>query len=390
MEDVFGSLFGKKKGMPKKGGHVLGGNTEQSPPPQPSPSRRLDITFCNKSLGLHLGKVKSDGSTIVKTVEENSEASRAGVRSGFKIIKFEGNKVETYEGLVDMISSYGRPCRITFEDNRPPPQVPPPAKMKKQTSAEENATRREAALKAAEMRTGAWDKKMAGTRVAKAQSVKQEKIAKQGDDNADIKFASESSAAFEAAKQKEADEAQRLGFNPYQPIFGSASQGRAAVEAVATGEIAPTMGRDTTQQAQHYTSPPVSPSSGFSGGGVAPSEGQDGNMMIASDQLSEALALISSHSSEVSEAALSTCLKIMTNLRNNFSEEKFHKVRMNNKAFNKKVATVSGGLELMGAAGFQLVSEEATDEMVLTYPMLATPDDDLVCAIQHLQLLCPS
>lgn len=99
----------------------------------------------------------------------------------------------------------------------------------------------------------------------------------------------------------------------------------------------------------------------------------------------------------------------MTNLVKGFPEAKFHTVRMGNKvfpnptisyphlvlmtmhsqAFNKKVATVSGGIELMNAAGFVFVSDEATDEMLLVYPMLDQPDGDLLCAIQHLQRIAP-
>jgi hypothetical protein len=57
-------------------------------------------------------------------------------------------------------------------------------------------------------------------------------------------------------------------------------------------------------------------------------------------------------------------------------------------AFNKKVASVSGGIELMNAAGFEFVSEETSDEMVLVYPMLDRPQEDLLCCIQQLERLC--
>jgi hypothetical protein len=49
---------------------------------------------------------------------------------------------------------------------------------------------------------------------------------------------------------------------------------------------------------------------------------------------------------------------------------------------------VSGGIELMNAAGFEFVSEETSDEMVLVYPMLDRPQEDLLCCIQQLERLC--
>jgi hypothetical protein len=109
----------------------------------------------------------------VKKVETNSEASRAGVRPGFRVVRLQGNPVESYETLIASVQSCGRPCSITFEDDVTVAAAPAP-KDKKEASSEEAAAKREAALKAAETRTAAWDKKMANTRVTKAQSAKLE------------------------------------------------------------------------------------------------------------------------------------------------------------------------------------------------------------------------
>lgn len=48
---------------------------------------------------------------------------------------------------------------------------------------------------------------------------------------------------------------------------------------------------------------------------------------------------------------------------------------------------MSGGIELMNAAGFEFISDEATDEMLLVYPIMEQPQEDLFSAIQHLKYL---
>jgi hypothetical protein len=117
-----------------------------------------------------------------------------------------------------------------------------------------------------------------------------------------------SAAAFEAGKRREAEEAQKLGFNPYQPIFGSASQGRAAVEAVANGEIAPTMGPTS----------PISPNQRNQRNNATassrPTPKSTTNQVVKQkeyeplDALVEALALLSSHPDEVMCMCVYICL----------------------------------------------------------------------------------
>ena len=109
------------------------------------------------------------------------------------------------------------------------------------------------------------------------------------------------------------------------------------------------------------------------------------------EALAEALALLASQEDgAVAADAMGTCAKVMGNLVKHFSEEKFHRVRLGNKAFNKKVASVSGGLEVMAAAGFQLTTDDESGEAVLVYPMLPEPEPALRSALAHLERLAAS
>ena len=106
------------------------------------------------------------------------------------------------------------------------------------------------------------------------------------------------------------------------------------------------------------------------------------------EALAEALALLASQQDGgVAADAMATCAKVLANLTAHFGEEKFHRVRVANKAFNKKVASVAGGLEVMGAAGFHLTTDEETGEAILAYPMLPEPEPPLRRTLAALQRL---
>lgn len=175
--------------------------------------------------------------------------------------------------------------------------------------------------------------------------MKQDRESKVTDDQLSRPQSAESKALFEAALRKEQDRVRELGFNPYKPIIGSSAQGRSAVERVANGEVAPIMGGHSMQQ-------PVSSLDRNLPGHPVPSVGQSGlshragafDEVLAEDKfheeaddvnsellrdvsavegLGEALALLSSHDDqELSAGAITTALKVMTNLSTGFNDEK--------------------------------------------------------------------
>ena len=76
--------------------------------------------------------------------------------------------------------------------------------------------------------------------------------------------------------------------------------------------------------------------------------------------------------SEVGEEAVLVCLttigKILGNVVNQPLEEKFRKVKLNNKAMREKILSVSGGLEVLITAGFsQAVGEGDEGDILLHF-----------------------
>lgn len=81
----------------------------------------------------------------------------------------------------------------------------------------------------------------------------------------------------------------------------------------------------------------------------------------------EALGAVQQQPPAVQSDLVGVAVKLLTNLAQNFEQDKFHKVRLGNKTFDKKVGSVPGGLDVMVAAGFELTTDE-NDEPVLQYP----------------------
>lgn len=169
MNSLLKNLFGgKKKSKCLEGGHILGGS--QIAHKQNSsilmPTQQKDITFSGKSLGMVLEK-QVNQSAAVKSVLCNSEADRAGVKPGYRILAFDGQPSPSYELTLELLTRSSRPCRITFEC--PALEVQPIVSNCSHVDVDE---RRDASLRAAESRTAAWEKKMSSTKVAKAQKAK--------------------------------------------------------------------------------------------------------------------------------------------------------------------------------------------------------------------------
>lgn len=113
-----------------------------------------------------------------------------------------------------------------------------------------------------------------------------------------------------------------------QPIFGSAAQGRNAVEQVASGAAPPIMGGGPVQKENQNLSAPSGPASPINSNSNISA---DDSSQADCDALAEALALLMSHEPVVATASISTSLKVLSNLVANFGDEKYHKVRLANK-----------------------------------------------------------
>ena len=432
MKDVK-NMFGgsSSSSIPKSGGNVLGGTAAPTGGSVPAPPSRFTVTFAAESLGMNVAQHPT-GSALVNSVVENSEAARAGVTRGLRIVAIQGQPVLDYEAFVAVIGGVGRPVQLTFEGEPGPKASSSSSSSKKSSSssslpsfmqtkpeaappsAAEQAARREAALKAAQSRGTAWDKKLSNNRSEKAQRAKadrESRMAELGASEQPMDVNSESARMYEEARAREA------GQEIYNVQIGSTTAARAAVNAAAV---------DSTAQAQaaqgNAPSFMAPPPGGGGGGGQAPpaifsgtghttgtshapggpvrppelstqtsadaalaaqlqqqQEGSGGGapppyeevVLSPEDEAKsdEALALLASHPPDVALKCVSICVKLLANLAKKFDDEKFHRVRLANKAIQEKVGAVSGGIEVMLAAGFELSAED--DETVLMCVLIA-------------------
>lgn len=86
-------------------------------------------------------------------------------------------------------------------------------------------------------------------------------------------------------------------------------------------------------------------------------------------------------SEEKVNTAISTIQKMLNNLQKKKQELKFRSIRLMNEAFQAKVVSVPGGLELMMAAGFVLV--EAPVEGAAAAAAAGTEEGELTLYLKH-------
>jgi hypothetical protein len=67
---------------------------------------------------------------------------------------------------------------------------------------------------------------------------------------------------------------------------------------------------------------------------------------------------------EKAQVAVQTVQKMLQNLYSSKNDPKFRSIRLSNKAFQNKVASVSGGVELLIAAGYRFQIHESSSESI--------------------------
>lgn len=87
-------------------------------------------------------------------------------------------------------------------------------------------------------------------------------------------------------------------------------------------------------------------------------------------------------SEEKVNSAISTIQKMLNNLQKNKQELKFRSIRLMNEAFQAKVVSVPGGLELMMAAGFVLV-EAPVDGAAVAAVGAGVEEGELTLYLKH-------
>lgn len=306
---------------------------------------------------------------VVSTVVLSSPASKAGVLVGDVVIGLEGNNLTCFEDFESFFTAIGRPISVNFARKGTAVKAaaaasssssgekklfsfgktpdPPPL------TAEEQAARREQAAQAALERTKQWDTKLAANKAKRTGGNN-----KKGDaslmpeplKNLESESATSEATrrAIELAKNTEHKQTAATGFSPFTPHMSFRSSS------------APTSCGDSGDAAgEHLMSRGASDGSSSSGVGASSDcyNVPDSVAEEMADEVDAALGLLLSLGSNeeteaAAEVAMTTVYKMMCSLNNNKQEAKLRSIRVGNPAFQKKVVSVPGSVEMLECAGF--------------------------------------
>ena len=416
-------LKGMLGGGTKKGGNVLGsgsGNSTTSSPATPttwsSPSAAsapapvsYDVTFteADTQLGMILVPSKA-GVPVVGSVVQGGAAQANGVQAGDRVVGVDGNPVPTFEALEVVLCAMERPVVFGFQ-RRGGGGAPPGSPKRRRGTDDATDVRRNAMLAAAEERNKAWDKRMGRARVEKKSGEGLEKFQAANDEATKKQVA--------AIKAYEQAQANALGYNPYESssMSRAVAQARIELSAPAPGggrmmpmaaSLAPgvplagqhSLGMSSSSSSSATSSPATS--SPFhtpdvaSGPQIPPlslEEYESPEAYKANEEADVAMSMLLDQDLQVWRGALSTVLKIVTNVLSDPFQEKFRRIRLQNPTFQAKVSAVPGALDMLHAAGFIYVSEgEESTFLALPLPAPSVPLQTRVIYFRLLQSLEPT
>ncbi|TMW58533.1 hypothetical protein Poli38472_010092 [Pythium oligandrum] len=222
--------------------------------------------------------------------------------------------------------------KIPFKSTAPPP-----------VSEEEKARRREMQTKAAEARVNAWDKRVTTARNAR--------ILKEGEQETKFDHLPPPSASSSAdssptnrppvtvladdeAKRREVQSAQaQLGFNPYAATFSSSTEAGGIMNGMGASAGPATV------------MPPPAPVSS-----APPRSTSTSNVSVPSEN--GAVYILLRQEAPRAITAAETIIKMLNNILQNPTEEKFRRVRLSNAGIQTKLVAVNGALDILREAGF--------------------------------------
>lgn len=343
------------------------------------------VEFVEKSLGVKLAK-GSDGMAYIISSEPGSLAFVSDVRKTDKVIAVNGLNVVSYQSFLDIFSTAGRPIIITFNRNEAEnikmiasftdsgkgdySVSKPYVTATSDQNGSEKQRRRELMAKAAKERENQWDKRVAaasrkrttGGTGATAVDLSGRPVYSHTEAATVGSCNPETQRIVSSVKRAEQQQAKSLGYNVFQPHLSFA--GASSSNTSATADVASTSGSSFSV----LNSNPVSQSSSS---GALSDATQTREM---AETVDDALALLMSGATLVDPAdcaalalveaqvdtAISTVMKMLTSLHKNKHELKYRSIRLMNDSFQIRVARVTGGLDLMLAAGFQIVSSSSS------------------------------
>lgn len=331
----------------------------------------------------------SQGTAIVSMVVDGGQADRAGLKRG-DIVCFHGSNGQEemmFDMFIELAKSNQRPLcfevrRIQQVKNKNQQQQVTAADRDPKSSAEAY-NRKQAMIAAAEARDKAHKKKTAPSNAAKKALKQKASSSSASGANANNSTAADdhhaepkselSRAAAEAAKLSEARTAAELGYNPYETNRVTAGQARNATVAVAHGTIRHQDstgggGSSSQQQAAAAASPAAAPQQVRPPQDALVAEDLDAAVVDMDPHFEQAYeTLITGNPDHVTKSSLVILQKLLVNATTK-AEDKFKRVRLGNEKIKAAVVDVEGALELLMSAGFELTTEDSTQESVLVYP----------------------
>lgn len=302
----------------------------------------------------------------------NSLKFPLGIRKGDYIIALNDAVLQQFDDFHAIVGALERPVKISFlrlvAPGSPPSLLPTGSissifkfggksgQSQPSPNDAELDARREERLKAVNDRTLALDKKFkkssgsgksptnGGSATPSSSSNSIENVQYAESDNAETR------RVIERTKAEEHRVEQNLGYNPFRPHMSFS--GNAATVATL-GMTAPpsSNGRPTVTTSAPSSSATVATPAESA---AAPYLEEDEDIIAEVDDSFAMLLSLTDAEQDRAKVAVQTVQKMVVNLYNSKNDVKFRSIRMSNKAFQARVGSVPGGVELLLAAGYRL------------------------------------
>lgn len=359
--DLFNNKSNKTANS-RGGGQSLGGT---------KPGRVISVSLDKPgSLGLEVEKRRDSQATIIiSAVVPNSQADKAGLKRGDIVChpQSNGDKEIRYDQFLAMAKSGRRPLRFdvrriessilsggTGGNSARGDRVSADAYARKQAVIAA-AEARDAKHKAKQKPIPKTEKRMDGLRPTEKTY-----------DHIQTEQSEETLRAVAAVKKAEAEDAQNLGYNPYEAKNMTSGQARTANVAMTQGEINAENAPSKIDRADGEMPAP----------GRVSKPKEPKTKEPPTPQFEHAFSIVVT--SNPDHAAVLKSLSIMRKLINNAitkgqqgndeTSAKFRRVRLSNPKIKQAITDIQGALELMMSAGFVLSENDEDGETYLVFP----------------------
>jgi hypothetical protein len=346
----------------------------------------MSITECRERLPIDNG-TSTPSRPQVNETNTGGEAAKLGIRSGDIIISLNDSQLQEFQDFYDIVPALERPVKITFfrftssatssgsapavSDNLPSLVSPgtmssifnfrgnltgaqPSTASSSTVPEDELRARREERLRAVSDRSN--DKKFTkknssstlSTGTGKKSPVSASTSRPVGTTEASDTLHSDTQRAVERVKAEEHRVERSLGYNPFRPHMSftgnaatAATVGMSTNTPIASLSNAPSINSQSSATVASFPPLPVYVE-------------EDEDIIAEVDDAFAMLLSLTDAEQDSAKIAVQTVQKMLLNLYCNKQEPKFRTIRMTNKAFNAKVGSVPGGVELLLAAGYRL------------------------------------